>query len=208
MAAWTNRCRYPLEVLTALRAVVALAARRQKPLSVRISAHDWLPMEIPPTTPLPSRACSGRVARMPLIDVSSGQTTTRLAPGVRPHVPHCLTPFADRIRNEVGIATMAVPQARSPGGPTPTASSPLVSPCRPGEDMCHARPHLADPAWTRCFACRRAIEPVAAARTDWPVQDHPASGRDQMLREISKQKQAAAHQSSASLIKPEASGRE
>jgi len=56
-------------------------------------------------------------------------------------------------------------------------------------DLCAiARPHLADPAWTLHAAAQ--LGPVAAAHTDWPVQYH--SGRDQMLREVSKQKQALA----------------
>lgn len=114
-----------------------------------------------------------------LIDVSSGQTT-RAAKPVYGRMYQ--TPFADRIRNEVGIATMAVGAISE----ADHANS-IIAAGR--ADLCAiARPHLADPAWTLHAAAQ--LSPVAAAHTDWPVQY--ASGRDQMLREISKQKQLAA----------------
>ncbi|NJM44127.1 MAG: hypothetical protein HC858_09400 [Brachymonas sp.] len=95
-----NRCRYPLEVFKAIRAVWPAG----KPISVRISAHDWAEggntdedaVEI---------AKLFRLAGADMIDVSSGQTT-RAAKPVYGRMYQ--TPFADRIRNEVGIATIAV----------------------------------------------------------------------------------------------------
>ena len=57
-----------------------------------------------PTTRSRSRGCS-RHAGADLIDVSSGQTTREAQPV---YGRMYQTPFADRIRNEVGIATMAV----------------------------------------------------------------------------------------------------
>ncbi|MDH4463746.1 MAG: bifunctional salicylyl-CoA 5-hydroxylase/oxidoreductase, partial [Acidovorax sp.] len=87
-----------------------------------------------------------------------------------------------RIRNEVDIATMAV------GAITEADhANSIIAAGR--ADLCAiARPHLADPAWTLHAAAQ--LGPVAAAHTDWPAPYW--SGRDQLLREASKQKQAAA----------------
>ena len=94
-----NRCRYPLEVFTALRAVWPA----DKPLSVRISAHDWL-QEGQGNTADDAIAIARlfKAAGADLIDVSSGQTTRNSRPV---YGRMYQTPFADRIRNEVGIAT-------------------------------------------------------------------------------------------------------
>ncbi|MBL7090560.1 MAG: bifunctional salicylyl-CoA 5-hydroxylase/oxidoreductase, partial [Acidovorax sp.] len=168
------RCRYPLEVLTALRAVWPA----DKPLSVRISAHDWLPDGNTADDAIVF-ARLFKQAGADLIDVSSGQTTRNSRPV---YGRMYQTPFADRIRNEVGIATMAV------GAITEADhANSIIAAGR--ADLCAiARPHLADPAWTLHAAAQ--LSPVAATHTDWPVQY--TSGRDQMLREISKQKQAQA----------------
>jgi len=169
-----NRCRYPLEVFAAVRAVWPA----DKPLSVRISAHDWAPGGTTPDGAV-QIARLFQAAGADLIDVSSGQTT-RAAKPVYGRMYQ--TPFADRIRNEVGIATMAVGAISE----ADHANS-IIAAGR--ADLCAiARPHLADPAWTLHAAAQ--LSPVAAAHTDWPVQY--ASGRDQMLREIGKQKQVAA----------------
>jgi anthraniloyl-CoA monooxygenase len=169
-----NRCRYPLEVFTALRAVWPA----DKPMSVRISAHDWLPDGNTADDAI-AIARLFKAAGADLIDVSSGQTTRDSRPV---YGRMYQTPFADRIRNEVGIATMAV------GAITEADhANSIIAAGR--ADLCAiARPHLADPAWTLHAAAQ--LSPQAAAHTDWPVQYW--SGRDQMLREASKQKQAAA----------------
>ncbi|CAN7246975.1 bifunctional salicylyl-CoA 5-hydroxylase/oxidoreductase [Acidovorax sp. LjRoot66] len=169
-----NRCRYPLEVFTALRAVWPA----DKPMSVRISAHDWAPGGTTPDDAV-EIARLFKAAGCDLIDVSSGQTTRSAKPV---YGRMYQTPFADRIRNEVDIATMAV------GAITEADhANSIIAAGR--ADLCAiARPHLADPAWTLHAAAQ--LSPVAAAHTDWPVQYH--SGRDQMLREIGKQKQLQA----------------
>ncbi|KQO26211.1 salicylyl-CoA 5-hydroxylase [Acidovorax sp. Leaf76] len=186
-----NRCRYPLEVFAAVRAVWPA----DKPLSVRISAHDWAPGGTTPDDAV-QIARLFQAAGADLIDVSSGQTT-RAAKPVYGRMYQ--TPFADRIRNEVGIATMAVGAISE----ADHANS-IIAAGR--ADLCAiARPHLADPAWTLHAAAQ--LSPVAAAHTDWPVQY--ASGRDQMLREIAKQKQVAALATQApSAIKNRASAEE
>jgi len=95
-----NRLRYPLEVFRAVRAVWP----KDKPMSVRISAHDWAPGGNTPDDAV-EIARMFKAAGADLIDVSSGQTT-RLARPVYGRMYQA--PFSDRIRNEVGIGTIAV----------------------------------------------------------------------------------------------------
>ena len=95
-----NRMRFPLEVFDAVRAVWPA----HKPMSVRISAVDWAPGGMQP-------ADAVVVARLlkahdcDITDVSAGQTVAEAKPQ---YGRQFQTPFADRIRHEVGIATMAV----------------------------------------------------------------------------------------------------
>jgi anthraniloyl-CoA monooxygenase len=166
-----NRCRYPLEVFRAMRA----AWPADKPMSVRISAHDWAPGGN-------TDADAVVVARLfkeagcDFIDVSSGQTT-RAAKPVYGRMYQ--TPFADRIRNEVGISTIAV------GAITDAdQANSIIAAGR--ADLCAiARPHLADPAWTLHETAK-----LQAREIDWPKQY--LSGRDQLYRELAKQQQLAA----------------
>ncbi|RST52804.1 bifunctional salicylyl-CoA 5-hydroxylase/oxidoreductase [Variovorax sp. MHTC-1] len=166
-----NRCRYPLEVFRAMRS----AWPAERPMSVRISAHDWAPGGN-------TDADAVVVARLfkeagcDFIDVSSGQTT-RAAKPVYGRMYQ--TPFADRIRNEVGISTIAV------GAITDAdQANSIIAAGR--ADLCAiARPHLADPAWTLHETAKLQCRDV-----DWPKQY--LSGRDQMYREIAKQQQLAA----------------
>jgi 2,4-dienoyl-CoA reductase-like NADH-dependent reductase (Old Yellow Enzyme family) len=101
-----NRMRFPLEVFEAVRAEFPA----DRPVGVRISATDWLegvePLQASWTLEqavvlareLKSRGCDW-------IDVSSGgvspQQRIKPAPGYQ-------VPFAEIIRNETGLATMAV----------------------------------------------------------------------------------------------------
>jgi anthraniloyl-CoA monooxygenase len=166
-----NRCRYPLEVFSAMRAVWPA----HLPMSVRISAHDWAPggntdndaVEI---------ARLFKAAGCDVMDVSSGQTT-RAAKPVYGRMYQ--TPFADRIRNEVGIQTMAVGAI--------SESDQVNSIIAAGRaDLCAiARPHLADPAWTLHEAAK-----LQSRHVNWPLPY--LSGRDQLYREIAKQKEAVA----------------
>jgi anthraniloyl-CoA monooxygenase len=161
-----NRCRYPLEVFAAMRA----AWPADKPLSVRISAHDWAPGGNTPDDAV-EIARLFKAAGCDVIDVSSGQTT-RAAKPVYGRMYQ--TPFADRVRNEAGILTMAVGAISE----ADHANS-IIAAGR--ADLCAvARPHLADPAWTLHEAAKlqtRAIE--------WPRPYE--SGRDQLYREIARQ---------------------
>ncbi len=160
-----NRCRYPLEVFKAIRA----AWPQGKPISVRISAHDWAEGG---NTDDDAIAISGlfKAAGADMIDVSSGQTT-RAAKPIYGRMYQ--TPFADRIRNEVGIATIAVGAISE----ADHANS-IIAAGR--ADLCAiARPHLADPAWTLHAAAQQQSRDV-----DWPLPY--ISGRDQTYREIAK----------------------
>jgi anthraniloyl-CoA monooxygenase len=162
-----NRCRYPLEVFAAMRAEWPV----HLPMSVRISAHDWAPGGNTADDAV-AVARLFRDAGCDVIDVSSGQTTRDAKPV---YGRMYQTPFSDRIRNEVGIATIAV------GAITEADhANSIIGAGR--ADLCAlARPHLADPAWTLHEAAK-----LQARAVDWPLQY--LSGRDQLYREISKQK--------------------
>ena len=166
-----NRCRYPLEVFKAMRA----AWPANLPMSVRISAHDWAPGGNTDDDAV-AIAHLFKAAGCDVIDVSSGQTT-RAAKPVYGRMYQ--TPFADRIRNEVGIQTMAVGAI--------SESDQVNSIIAAGRaDLCAvARPHLADPAWTLHEAAKMQSRHVV-----WPKPYE--SGRDQMYREIAKQKAVVA----------------
>jgi anthraniloyl-CoA monooxygenase len=164
-----QRCRYPLEVFSAIRAVWP----QDKPISVRISAHDWAPGGNTGDDAV-NIARLFKAAGADLIDVSSGQTTRAARPV---YGRMYQTPFADRIRNEVGLKTMAV------GAITEAdQANSIIAAGR--ADLCAiARPHLADPAWTLHEAAKLQSRDVV-----WPRPYE--SGRDQLYREISKLNQA------------------
>lgn len=129
-----NRMRYPLEVFAAVRAVWP----EHKPISVRISATDWVPGgfdgddAVVFARELKALGCD-------LIDVSTGQTTRWADPE---YGRLYQTPYGDRIRHEVGIATMTVGGVSS----IDDIHNILVA---GRADLCvMARPHLVDPYWT------------------------------------------------------------
>jgi anthraniloyl-CoA monooxygenase len=84
------------------------------------------------------------------------------------------TPFSDRIRNEAGIATMAVGNITEPDH----VNSILMA--GRADLVCLARPHLADPYWTLRAAARLQYEGVA-----WPKPYY--AGRDQLHRLAGRQ---------------------
>jgi anthraniloyl-CoA monooxygenase len=161
-----NRCRYPLEVFRAMRA----SWPQDKPMSVRISAHDWAPGGNTADDAIVV-AQLFKDAGADVIDVSSGQTTREAKPI---YGRMYQTPFSDRIRNEVGIKTIAVGAISE----ADHANS-IIAAGR--ADLCAiARPHLADPAWTLHEAAKLQSRDV-----EWPKQY--LSGRDQLYREVAKQ---------------------
>ncbi len=157
-----NRLRYPLEVFTAVRA----AWPQDKPISVRISANDWVDGGITPDDAvLIARAFKEAGADM--IDCSSGQVSKKEKPV---YGRMFQTPFADRIRQEAGIPTIAVGAISE----ADHANSILAA---GRADLCAvARPHLANPAWTLTEAAKIGYTPVT-----WPKQYQSAKGQMESL---------------------------
>ena len=89
-----------LEVFRTMRAVWPA----DKPMSVRISAHDWVEGGLTPDDAV-EIARLFKAAGADLVDCSSGQVSKKQKPV---YGRMYQTPFADRIRNEVDIATIAV----------------------------------------------------------------------------------------------------
>jgi anthraniloyl-CoA monooxygenase len=171
-----NRLRYPLEVFSAIRTVWP----DDKPMSVRISATDWVDGGITGADSV-EIARAFKTAGADLIDVSAGQTS-RLAAPVYGRMFQ--TPYSDRIRNEVGIATMAVGNIFEPDH-----ANGIIAAGR--ADLCAlARPHLADPYWTLHAAAQLGYEPV-----DWPKQY--LQGKAQYIRNLQRAMQAQAQAQAA-----------
>jgi len=165
-----NRLRYPLEVFAAVRA----AWPQQLPMSVRISAHDWVDGGITPADAV-QIARAFKAAGADLIDCSSGQVSTHQKPT---YGRMYQTPFADRIRNEAGIATIAV-------GAISEADhvNSIIAAGR--ADLCAvARPHLANPAWTLTEAAK-----IGFTALDWPRQYRTA--KPQMEANFQRERAAA-----------------
>jgi anthraniloyl-CoA monooxygenase len=160
-----NRCRYPLEVFKAMRAVWP----QDKPMSVRISAHDWVPGGITPE----DAAIVARLfkcAGADMIDCSSGQVSKEERPV---YGRMFQVPFSDRIRNEVGIPTIAVGNIFE-GDHVNT----IIAAGR--ADLCAvARPHLADPAWTLHEAAKQGYTDMW-----WP--DPYLNGKEQLERNLAR----------------------
>src|SRR5579862_1086085 len=158
-----NRCRFPLEVLMALREVW------DKPLSVRISAHDWVPGGNTGDEAV-AIARLFKNAGADVIDCSSGQVSK----AERPVYGRMLqVPFADRIRNEVGVPTVAVGNIFE-GDHVNT----IIAAGR--ADLCAiARPHLADPAWTLHEAAKQGYTDMW-----WP--DPYLNGKEQLERNLAR----------------------
>jgi anthraniloyl-CoA monooxygenase len=166
-----NRCRYPLEVFAAIRAVWP----EDKPVSVRISAHDWVEGGITPTDAV-AIARLFKQAGADMIDCSSGQVSKQEKPV---YGRMFQTPFADRIRNEAGIPTIAVGAIFE----ADHANS-IIAAGR--ADLCAvARPHLANPAWTLAEAAK-----IGYLDMEWPKQYYAA--KLQLERNLEREKQLAA----------------
>ncbi|MDP6774040.1 MAG: bifunctional salicylyl-CoA 5-hydroxylase/oxidoreductase [Rhodospirillales bacterium] len=157
-----NRLRYPLEVFAAVRA----AWPTDKPMSVRISSNDWVgDLGIAPRDSV-KIARALKEAGVDIVDVSAGQTSV----DARPVYGRMFqTPFSDRIRNEVGIPTMAVGNIYEIDHVNSILMAGRADLC------CLARPHLSDPYWT----LRAAAEQNYGA-VDWPRQYF--SGKEQLER--------------------------
>ena len=157
-----NRMRFPLEVFRAVRKVWP----DDKPISVRISAHDWVGADGIRPQDAVEIARILTEAGVDLIDVSAGQTSTRARPV---YGRMFQTPFSDRIRNEAGVATLAVGNIYEPDH----VNSILMA--GRADLVCLARPHLADPYWTLHAAAELRYDGVS-----WPKPY--LAGRDQLYR--------------------------
>jgi anthraniloyl-CoA monooxygenase len=153
-----NRARYPLEVFAAVRT----AWPEDRPISVRLSCHDWTEGGNTPDDAL-IFARMFREAGADLIDCSSGQVSKE----ERPVYGRLFqTPFADQIRNEGAVATIAVGAISE----ADHANS-IIAAGR--ADLCAiARAHLADPAWTIHEAAK-----IGANIVPWPKQYASARGQ-------------------------------
>jgi anthraniloyl-CoA monooxygenase len=166
-----NRLRFPLEVFAAMREIWPQAL----PMSVRISATDWHPEGLTPEDAI-EVARAFKQAGADLIDVSAGQTTIEAKPI---YGRMFQTPFSDRIRNEVGIATMAVGNIFEVDHVNSIIAAGRA-------DLCAlARPHLADPFWTLHAAAELGYDDQA-----WPLPY--LAGREQYLRNRARRQDADA----------------
>jgi anthraniloyl-CoA monooxygenase len=159
-----NRMRYPLEVLAAVRQVWP----EDRPLSVRISATDWVPGGTTGDDAVAiARMLAG--AGADLVDVSTGQVD----PGQRPRYGRLYqTPFADRIRHEAGVPVLTV------GGVASIDDVNTIILAGRADLCLLARPHLVDPYWTLNAAIDQGV-----VDAPWPVQY--LSGRTARRREQS-----------------------
>ena len=163
-----NRLRFPLEVFNAVRD----AWPDDKPMSVRISACDWLGDEgvTPAEAVAIARAFSA--AGADIVDVSAGQTS----PDAQPVYGRMFqTPFSDTIRNELGIATMAVGNIYEIDHVNSIIAAGRADLC------CLARPHLMDPNWTLRAAAAMQYD---GDGVNCPVQYQ--SGFEQLGRNLQK----------------------
>ncbi len=164
------RARFPLEVFDACRAVWP----QSKPLSVRISATDWADGGFTADDAVAfARMLAARGAD--LLDVSSGQVW----PQQRPEYGRSYqTPFADRIRNEVGIPTVAVGAISSHEDVNTIILSGRA-------DLCAlARPHLYDPYWTLHAAAEQGYEGAPWIVNYRSGSRRPNDGRDAAPRTL------------------------
>jgi anthraniloyl-CoA monooxygenase len=146
-----NRARFPLELFRAMRAVWPA----DKPISVRLSCHDWAEGG---NTPEDAAifAAMFKEAGADLIDCSSGQVTTDAKPV---YGRMYQTPFSDKVRNEIHIPTIAVGAISE----ADHANS-IIAAGR--ADLCAiARPHLADAAWSLHEAAKVGVTDIP-----WPKQ--------------------------------------
>lgn len=166
-----NRARFPLEVFKAIRAVWP----QDKPISVRLSCHDWAEGGNTPDDAAIFAQMFKDVGA-DLIDCSSGQVVKHEKPV---YGRLFQTPFSDKIRNEIGIPTIAVGAISEADHANSVISAGRA-------DLCAvARPHLADPAWVLHEAAKIGLTSVP-----WPKQYY--SGKTQYETNLAREAAAAA----------------
>jgi anthraniloyl-CoA monooxygenase len=162
-----NRLRFPLEIFRAMRE----AWPAERPMSVRISANDWMGElgVTPDEAVLIGRAFAG--AGADLIDVSAGQTWAECTPV---YGRMFQTPFADQIRNEGRVATIAVGNIYEPDHVNSILAAGRA------DLVALARPHLIDPMWTLRAAAAQDYRAV-------PVPPQYLGGMAQLARNLARE---------------------
>ena len=163
-----NRMRFPLEAFDAVRAVWP----EEKPISVRISATDWVGAEgiegadaVRIAAMLKDRGCD-------LIDVSAGQTS----PAAQPVYGRMFqTWFSEQVRNEARIPTIAV------GNVTTADQVNTILAAGRADLVALARPHLANPHFTLDAAARYGVEGQR-----WP--DPWLTAKEQAFRLVARER--------------------
>ena len=166
-----NRLRFPMEVFRAMRD----AWPADKPMSVRVSATDWVEDGMSPDESV-EVAKAFAIAGADIIHVSTGQTVSDSKPV---YGRLYQTPYSDRIRNEARVPTIAV------GNITDADQANSIIAAGRADLVSIGRPHLSDPHWTLHAA---ASQEYSGAR--WPVQYY--QGRVQLERETARAKELAA----------------
>jgi anthraniloyl-CoA monooxygenase len=163
-----NRLRYPLEVFDAMRAVWPSG----KPMSVRLSATDWAEGGLTgDDTVTIAKAFVDR--GVDLVDVSTGQTV----PDAKPMYGRMFqTPFAEQVRSEAKVATMAV------GAITSADQVNTILAAGRADLVALARPHLVEPFFTLHAAAAYGVADV-----DCPPQYR--AGRDQAFRNAPRERE-------------------
>ena len=158
-----NRLRFPLEVFADARA----AWPAHLPLSVRISATDWATGG----TTLDDAVVIARRfkdAGGDLIDCSSGEVVANQSPV---YGRMFQTPFADRIRNEAGVPTIAVGAISNADQVNGIIASGRA-------DLCAiSRPHLGEPSWLL-----RQVAELGYREIEWPAPYR--AGKDALERTL------------------------
>ena len=167
-----NRLRFPLEVLAAMRS----AWPEDKPMSVRISATDWAGDDGVTPDEAVEIARAFAAAGADLIDVSAGQTWAEAKPV---YGRMFQTPFSDKIRNEAGLATMAVGNIYEHDHANAILASGRA------DLVAIGRPHLVDPMWTLRAA-------AAQGYRDIHVPPPYLNGMAQLARILEREAEAAA----------------
>jgi anthraniloyl-CoA monooxygenase len=146
-----GRLRFPLEVWNAMREVWPA----DKPMTVRISATDWVEDGQSLEDAL-AVAAAFADAGAAAIDVSTGQVTKRERPAFGRSYQ---TPYADAIRNRLGIPTIAVGVISSYDDVNSILMAGRADLCALG------RAHLYDPMWTLHAAVEQDYDGPGAI---WP----------------------------------------
>ena len=146
-----NRMRFPMEVFRAVRA----NWREDKPISMRISAYDW----VEGGTEVDDAVEIGKMMKevgLDILDVSSGNVTN----DPRPRVEGLFqTPFSERVRAKAGIPTMTVGNVGGPKQINEVIAEGRADLC------CMAKGQLFDPYFAHHAATALEVEEYA-----WPRQ--------------------------------------